>query len=75
MHEQCTANMHKCQCMKFSCIISGCPAGARKWHISCFAMLLHSKNPSVAAYFFRTKRMPRVPGPQWQETVQPARVS
>jgi len=34
MHEQRTANMHKCQCMKFSCIISGCPAGARKWHIS-----------------------------------------
>ena len=45
MHEQCTANMHKCQCMKFSCIISGCPAGARKWHISYFAMLLHSKTP------------------------------
>ena len=38
MHEQCIANMHKCQCMKFSCIISGCPAGARKWHISYFAM-------------------------------------
>lgn len=34
-----------------------------------------STNPSVAAYFLRTKRMPRVPGPQWQETVQPARVS
>ena len=29
--------------MKFLCIISGCPTGARKWHISCFAMLLHSK--------------------------------
>ena len=43
MHEQCSANMHKCQCMKFSCIISGCPAGARKWHISYFAMLLHGK--------------------------------
>ena len=35
--------MRKCWCMKFLCIISGCPAGARKWHISCFAMLLHSK--------------------------------
>ena len=34
-----------------------------------------STNPSVAAYFFRTKRMPRVPGPQWQVTVQRARVS
>ena len=30
-------------CMKFSCTISGCPAGARKWHISYFATLLHSK--------------------------------
>ena len=38
MHEQCTANMHKCQCVKSWCIISGCPAGARKWHISYFAM-------------------------------------
>ena len=36
MHEQCTTNMRKCQCVKFSCIISGCPAGARKWHISYF---------------------------------------
>ena len=45
MHEQRTANMHKCQCMKFSCIISGCPAGARKWHISYFTVLLHSKIP------------------------------
>lgn len=34
-----------------------------------------STNPFAAVYFFRTKRMPRVPGPQWQETVQPARVS
>ena len=24
--------------MKFSCIISGCPEGARKWHIQIFAM-------------------------------------
>ena len=38
MHEQRTANMHKCQCVKFSRVISGCPAGARKWHISYFAM-------------------------------------
>ena len=37
--------MRKCSCMKFLCILSGCPAGARKWHISCFAMLLHSKKP------------------------------
>ena len=43
MHEQRATKMHKCQCVKFSCIISGCPAGARKWHISYFAMLLHSK--------------------------------
>ncbi len=44
MHEHCTTKMRKCWCMKFLCIISGCPAGARKWHISCFAMLLHSKS-------------------------------
>ncbi len=29
--------------MKFLCIIFGCPAGARKWHIIIFAMLLHNK--------------------------------
>ena len=27
------------------------------------------------AYFERINRMPKVPGPQWQETVQPAWVS
>ena len=43
MQERCTTKMRKCRCMKFLCIISGCPAGARKWHISYFAMLLHSK--------------------------------
>ena len=43
MHEQRTTNMHKYQCVKFSCIISGCPAGARKWHISYVAMLLYNK--------------------------------
>lgn len=31
--------------MKGSCILSGCPAGARNWHISYFSMLLHSKKP------------------------------
>ena len=36
-------NIHKCRCMKFSRIISGCPAGARKWHISYVAMLLYNK--------------------------------
>ena len=25
--------------------MSGCPAGARNWHISYFSMLLHSKKP------------------------------
>ena len=43
MHEHCTAKMRKGISMKFLCIISGCPAGARKWHISYFAVLLHSK--------------------------------
>ena len=43
MHKHCTTKMRKFRCMKFLCIISGCPAGARKWHIFNFAMLLHSK--------------------------------
>ena len=45
MHEYRTTKMRKCRCMKFLCIISGCPAGARNWHISYFSMLLHSKKP------------------------------
>lgn len=32
-----TAHTANEMCMKFSCTISGCPAGARKWHISYFA--------------------------------------
>ena len=57
MHEQRATNMYKCQCVKFWCIISGCPAGARKWHISYFAMLLHSKNFSSSNWrsFFISK--------------------
>ena len=43
MHERRTTKTRKCQCMKFSHIISGCPAGARKWHISYVAMLLYNK--------------------------------
>ena len=43
MYEQCTTNMHRCQCMKFSRSISGCPAGARKRRISYVAMLLYNK--------------------------------
>ena len=43
MHERCITKMCKCRCMKFLCIISGCPAGARKWHISYVAMLLYNK--------------------------------
>lgn len=43
MHERCATNMHKCQCVKFLCILSGCPAGAGKWHISYFSMRLHRK--------------------------------
>ena len=52
MHEHCTTKMRKCWCMKFLCIISGCPAGARKWHISCFAMLLHSKKEAPSLFCF-----------------------
>ena len=43
MHERRTTKTRKCQCMKFSRIISGCPAGARKRRISYIAMHLHSK--------------------------------
>ena len=43
MPEHRATEMRKCRRMKFLCIISGCPAGARKWHISHFAVLLHSK--------------------------------
>ena len=50
MHEQRTTKMHKYQCMKFSCIISGCPAGARNWHISYFAMQKHSKKARMFAH-------------------------
>ncbi len=42
MHEHSTAKMRKYRRMKFFCIISACPAGARKWHIYCF--------PSLAKY-------------------------
>ena len=30
-------------CVKVLCILSGCPEGAREWHILFFAMLLHRK--------------------------------
>ena len=43
MHERRTTKTRKYQCMKFSRSISGCPAGARKWHISYVAMLLYNK--------------------------------
>ena len=43
--------------MKLLCIISGCPAGARKWHISYFAILLHKKiiTAEIALYGDYTK--------------------
>ena len=43
MHERRTTKTRKCQRMKFSRIISGCPAGARKRRISYVAMLLYNK--------------------------------
>ena len=43
MRECRSAKMRKCRCMKFLCIIYGCPAGTRKWHIFIFDMLLHNK--------------------------------
>ena len=38
MRRQHTTKTGKAMRMKFSCIISGCPEGARKWHIQIFAM-------------------------------------
>ena len=34
------------------CILSGCPAGARKGHISIFAMLLQSKKDALLSVLF-----------------------
>ena len=39
MHAHRTANRRKCRRMKLLCILSGCPRGARKGHISIFAVL------------------------------------
>ena len=39
MHRQHTTKTDKAMRMQFSCIISGCPEGARKWHIPIFALL------------------------------------
>ena len=41
MLEHRAAKMRRCRCRKLLCIISGCPAGARKWHIAfllCFCI-------------------------------------
>ena len=46
MHEYRTTKMRKCRCMKFLCIISGCPAGARKWQICHSIRAVGKKAPS-----------------------------
>ena len=43
--------MHKGRCVKLLCILSGCPIGARKGHISIFAMRLHSKKGRLQPSF------------------------
>ena len=43
MHAHRIVNRRKCRRMRLLCILSGCPAGARKGRISIFAVLLHSK--------------------------------
>ena len=48
MREHRTAKMRKGISMKFLCIISGCPAGARKWHIFLFSMRMHRKKGALA---------------------------
>ena len=46
MHEYRTTKMRKCRCMKFLCIISGRPAGARKWQIRHSIRAVGKKAPS-----------------------------
>ncbi|PWM14517.1 MAG: hypothetical protein DBX49_06475 [Clostridia bacterium] len=46
MGRQHTTKMGKAMRMKFSRIISGCPEGARKWHIQLFAMFYIAKSPA-----------------------------
>ena len=53
MQERCTTKMRKGISMKFLCIISGGPVGARKWHISYFCYALHSKK----GHFFFSEEM------------------
>lgn len=50
MHARHIAKKRQRRCMKFLCILSACPAGAGKRHISCFAMLFHSKKNMGAAF-------------------------
>ena len=47
MRTCCTVKRRKCRCMKFLCIISGCPAGAWKWHISYFCIAKSSFSPQT----------------------------
>ena len=47
MRRQHTTKTGKAMRMKFSCIISGCPEGAGKWHIQIFAMFSIAKQISV----------------------------
>ena len=44
--------MHKGRCVKLLCILSACAAGARKGHISIFAIRLHSKQGRLKPSFF-----------------------
>ena len=53
MPEHRTTKMRKYRRMKFLCIISGCPTGARKWHISYFC---HAKVQFTRNYTQTTKQ-------------------
>ena len=54
MRRQHTTKTGKAMRMKFSCIISGCPEGARKWHIHIFAMFYIAKNRTYKTRHFCT---------------------
>ena len=64
MHRQHTTKTGKAMRMKFSCIISGCPERARKWHIQIFAMFYIAKRnaPAAGAFLFCQYAAGRVKG-------------
>jgi len=51
MRREHTTKTGKVMRMKFSCIISACPEGARKWHIQISAMFYVAKTRTDNRHF------------------------